>query len=35
MYSFCRMFESFHVDAEPWQRLLAQFTTPKLVALDS
>jgi hypothetical protein len=29
------MFASFQDDTEPWQRLLAQFTTPTLVAFDS
>jgi hypothetical protein len=33
-YSFCRMFESFHFVTEPWQRLLAQFTTPEVLAVE-
>src|SRR5687768_714392 len=28
-YSFCRMWASFHGLTEPWQRLFAQFTTPR------
>src|SRR5258706_8440009 len=33
-YSFCRMLESFQLDTDPWQRLLAQLTTPRVVAVD-
>ncbi len=34
-YSFCSTFDPFHSLMEPWQRLEAQFTTPRCMAFAS